>query len=734
MTLFSRIATINLAAWVIIGAVLGIGCGIFFGQPATTLEPIGSIYVMLLQMAVFPFIISSLLHGLGSLTPGTAVKLLKAGAPLFLLAWVGVFASLWLLTLAIPESRPPVVLKPDDVSQASRLVSLLVPANPFADLTRNYVPAVVIFCLFYGVAIQGIQNKAGLLDALDVIRRASAIIWKWVVRIAPFGVFAMFADLAGSVQVELLGSILLYLLMFVGGSLIVAFWVIPALISALAPVEYRNLLDELRDAIVIAVVTSLPISAVPMIIRTAEELIERCRIEDPSRQDIVRTTMAVSYPFAQLGNLFVVLFIAFAAFYFHGVIGGTDWLVLPFITILSTVGTPVSTTDAVGFLAGWLGISSNAQGLYVGLMTLTRYPQVLVSTMGLAFITLLVPLSYYGMVKIKPRQLLVAIAVGAALLGGLAVAGRAAQSVLIEKKPNPYLHFTLDPSLHAAIRATLHRPGDSVDLAARADLRREPRKATMDRVRERGTLRVGYGPDTIPFSYFNASKDLVGYDVAYMYALARDLNVDLELSPITDWEQLDAELASSRFDIAIGGIYVTDKRLRSVSVSNANRTSPLALLVRSDSANKFLSRAAVAQLQHVKIAVLRSDVLVPLAKKLFPAANIEVVTGYDALLQDKSIDAGLWTLDQAKAWAEANPGFTAVVSADLGAPLSMAYLMPPNSPLFIRYINEWMALQRANGFERRTSDYWLNGVPRESLEPRWSVIRNLLHWLPSKPD
>ena len=219
-----------------------------------------------------------------------------------------------------------------------------------------------------------------------------------------------------------------------------------------------------------------------------------------------------------------------------------------------------------------------------------------------------------------------------------------------------------------------------------------------------------------------------------MYALARDLNVDLELSPITDWEQLDAELASSRFDIAIGGIYVTDKRLRSVSVSNANRTSPLALLVRSDSANKFLSRAAVAQLQHVKIAVLRSDVLVPLAKKLFPAANIEVVTGYDALLQDKSIDAGLWTLDQAKAWAEANPGFTAVVSADLGAPLSMAYLMPPNSPLFIRYINEWMALQRANGFERRTSDYWLNGVPRESLEPRWSVIRNLLHWLPSKPD
>jgi Na+/H+-dicarboxylate symporter/ABC-type amino acid transport substrate-binding protein len=734
MTIFKRLAAINLAAWVIIGAVLGIGCGVFFGQLATTLEPIGSVYVMLLQMAVFPFIISSLLHGLGSLSPGTAIKLLKAGAPLFLVAWFAVFVSLWLLVQAMPEARPPVVISPDVTSQVSKLVSLLVPANPFADLTRNYVPAIVIFCLFYGVAIQGIQNKAGLLDALDVIRRASATIWQWVVRIAPFGVFAMFADLAGSVQVQLLGSILIYLLMFVGGSLIVAFWLIPALVTALAPVDYRDLLDELRDAIVIAVVTSLPISAVPMIIRTAEKLVERCRIEDASRQDIIRTTMAVSYPFAQLGNLFVVLFIAFAAYYFHAVIGGTDWLVLPLITILSTVGTPVSTTDAVGFLASWLGISSNAQGLYVGLMTLTRYPQVLVSTMGLAFITLLVPLSYYGLVKIKPRQLLVAVAVGAALLVGLVAVGRAAQSLLIEKRPNPYLHFSLDPALHAAVRTTLHRPGDSADFTARADLHLEPGKATMSRIRERGTLRVGYGADTIPFSYFNVGNDLVGYDVAYMYALARDLNVDLELWPITDWEKLDADLVSDRFDIAIGGIYVTDERLRSVTVSDANRTSPLALLVRSGSADRFLSRAAVARLPNVKIAVLRSDVLIPLAKKIFPAASIEVVTGYDALLRDESIDAGLWTLDQAKAWAEANPGFTAVVTADLGAPLSMAYLMPPNSPLLIRYIDEWMALQRANGFDQRTSDYWLNGAPRESAEPRWSVIHNLLHWLPSTAD
>jgi ABC-type amino acid transport substrate-binding protein len=55
-----------------------------------------------------------------------------------------------------------------------------------------------------------------------------------------------------------------------------------------------------------------------------------------------------------------------------------------------------------------------------------------------------------------------------------------------------------------------------------------------DRIRETG-LRVGYGYNVIPFSYFNTANELVGYDIAFAYALARDLSVDLVLVPINDW-------------------------------------------------------------------------------------------------------------------------------------------------------------------------------------------------------
>jgi Na+/H+-dicarboxylate symporter len=47
-------ANVNLSAWVIVGAAAGALCGMFFGEYAAVLEPVGGVYVALLQMVVFP--------------------------------------------------------------------------------------------------------------------------------------------------------------------------------------------------------------------------------------------------------------------------------------------------------------------------------------------------------------------------------------------------------------------------------------------------------------------------------------------------------------------------------------------------------------------------------------------------------------------------------------------------------------------------------------------------------
>jgi proton glutamate symport protein len=712
---------LNLSMWVLVGAAFGALCGLFFGEYAAVLEPLGEVYVALLQMAVFPFLVSSLLHGLGSLRSATALRLLRGGWPAFVLAWGGTLTALWLLAQAIPAARTPIEVTAEEGKAASQLVSLLLPANPFADLTRSYVPAIVVFCLFYGIAIQRIENKQGILSGLEVVKRASVTIWGWVVRASPLGVFALFAGLAGTTRVELLGSLLLYVMIFIGGALILAFWVIPALIASFIPIGHRELLKELNSAIVIAVVTTVPSTSVPLLVQMSERLAARFGVQDADRNEIISTTIAVSYPFAQLGNLFVFFFIAYAAFYFHTAIEGAAWVWLALLTLLSTIGTPVSTIDGVEVLARWLSLPADTQLLYVDTMTVTRYPQVLVSTLGLAFVTIVVPLSYYGVVKVRPRKLVLALAIGLLLLGALIFGGRAAQNLLIQKQPDPYLHFTLETGLAKATDVTLRRDASSAD--------EQGGPPTMDRIRRTGRLRVGFGPHVIPFSYFNATGDLVGYDIAFAYALAHDLGVDLELIPIPDWATLNDDLKAGRYDLALGGAYVTDERLQALTVSKAYLQSQLALIVRSDKAQRFVNGPGIKREKGLKVAIFKSDILEPMARTLFPEAKVVVVPDYDVLLRDESIDAALWTLEQARAWAAANPGFSAVRPSEFGAPLLIAYLMPPNSREFANFLNQWLDLQTANGFEQQMKEYWLEGKPRVDQQPRWSVIRNVLHWV-----
>ena len=53
---------------VIIGMILGILVGHYFGEDATVLKPIGTIFVNLIKMVVIPLIFFSILNGVASIS------------------------------------------------------------------------------------------------------------------------------------------------------------------------------------------------------------------------------------------------------------------------------------------------------------------------------------------------------------------------------------------------------------------------------------------------------------------------------------------------------------------------------------------------------------------------------------------------------------------------------------------------------------------------------------------
>jgi proton glutamate symport protein len=162
---------------IVLGAVLGITAGIVLGDRAAILQPIGDAYGAMLQIAVFPYLLCSLMYSLGRLTPARAQRLLRAGWAPFVFLWILTFATIWVLAYAIPATHAPYSLTASALHDRSNLMELLIPSNPFSALRKNYVPAVVIFAIIYGVAFQGVTKKQTLLEIFDAVKIASVKIW-----------------------------------------------------------------------------------------------------------------------------------------------------------------------------------------------------------------------------------------------------------------------------------------------------------------------------------------------------------------------------------------------------------------------------------------------------------------------------------------------------------------------------------------------------------------------------
>ena len=59
---------LSLSTMILIGLGLGIACGIFFGEYCGFLSIIGDAFIQLLQMTILPYIIASLILGIGGLS------------------------------------------------------------------------------------------------------------------------------------------------------------------------------------------------------------------------------------------------------------------------------------------------------------------------------------------------------------------------------------------------------------------------------------------------------------------------------------------------------------------------------------------------------------------------------------------------------------------------------------------------------------------------------------------
>lgn len=102
------------------------------------------------------------------------------------------------------------------------------------------MPAVALFSVFVGVALVGMERKRTLLDVFDVAKEALSSATKFVVNLTPYGIFAIAANTAGTLNLEQVARIQVYLITYVIVALVVGLRVLPGMISTLTPFSYKE--------------------------------------------------------------------------------------------------------------------------------------------------------------------------------------------------------------------------------------------------------------------------------------------------------------------------------------------------------------------------------------------------------------------------------------------------------------------------------------------------------------
>ena len=151
-------------------------------------------------------------------------------------------------------------------------------------------------------------------------------------------------------------------------------------------------------------------------------------------------------------------------------------------------------------------------------------------------------------------------------------------------------------------------------------------------IRSRGSLRVGYFPDALPFAFFNARDELVGFDIELAYRLADELGVRLELVP-TSHESVDADLARGYCDLVMSGVAVTTDRARQTTMSTAYLDETMAFVVPDSARERFATWDSIKSSGPLTLAVPDVPYYIEKLRVLLPHATLRPVSDLVSVLK-----------------------------------------------------------------------------------------------------
>lgn len=228
----------------------------------------------------------------------------------------------------------------------------------------------------------------------------------------------------------------------------------------------------------------------------------------------------------------------------------------------------------------------------------------------------------------------------------------------------------------------------------------------LDDVKKRGVLRVGMST-FVPWAMNDKEGNLIGFEIDVATALARDMGVKVEFVP-TKWSGIIPAMLTGKFDVIIGGMGITDERLKKVDFSDPYDYTGMSIVASRKKAPGYNNLESFNK-EDVLIAARLGTTAADAAKKTFPEAGLKLFDDEAQAIQELLTDRV-----HAVVASSPLPEFQAIKYSDrFYLPVNETFTREPVGFAFRKgedslkeYFNGWIKKRWEDGFLAERKNYW----------------------------
>ncbi|UUX35312.1 dicarboxylate/amino acid:cation symporter [Fundicoccus culcitae] len=366
---------LSLTTQIIIATIAGILFGALVGEWAHNLQFIGTIFIRLIQMSVVLLVMTSVITAIGNMGTENEDEAigLKIGIRTF--GWI-IFCTLLAALLGFLLAtwiRPGEGMVIEQAYSAEETVTIgfqetitnFVSTNIFASMSEGNMIQIIVFSVLFGVGLNQWTKSSKDNTLLKVLQHTNSVtlnIIQMVMKLAPIGIFALLADVAGTIGFSVVIPMMKYLgTLFIGVVIFMVFMIF--FTSAICKLNPRLMPKKFVDMSLIALTTTSSAIAFPTALKDSKE-------KFGIREDVANFTMSIGMTSGSAGA--AMSYVIMILFMQQASDVSLTWIQLVvgiFLAIMLTLGTitvPGGSAVVATFLASSLGLPVESIALIIG--------------------------------------------------------------------------------------------------------------------------------------------------------------------------------------------------------------------------------------------------------------------------------------------------------------------------------------------------------------------------------